>query len=92
MITFRSAAHDKKTVDNINHALKTQESIRELIRELEEYQAGYFYENPGRHRNDEEIAKFKKLLGEPFVPSTFEEDRMEFIQKFNQRTKGGKSS
>ncbi len=34
MIEFRSAAHDKKTVDNINHALKLQELVKERINHI----------------------------------------------------------
>lgn len=35
MIEFRSAAHDKKTVDNINQALKLQELVKERMKYIE---------------------------------------------------------
>ena len=61
------------------------ERIREKINELDEFQQGYFFENPGRHRNDEEISSLYNFLGEKFTPTTFEEDRQQFLDTMNKQ-------
>lgn len=76
---------DKETKQQILNNQAAVERIREKIKELDDFQQGYFYENPGRHGNDEEISSLYGFLGEKFTPTTYEEDEQQFMDKMNKQ-------